>query len=108
MHCSGPVRSLRRLFTTGSGNHGLARALAIVPGEPAKPVEEKSVSYVRKEFRATADARRRPGLIAEAMVDADIEIPEVIAKGKLLTLTTEEALRHKVADRQVSAFLRAT
>jgi membrane-bound serine protease (ClpP class) len=32
------------------------------------------------------------------MVDADVEIPGVIAKGKLLTLTTEEALRHKLAD----------
>jgi membrane-bound serine protease (ClpP class) len=68
------------------------------PGEAAKPVDEKTVSYVRKEFRATADARKRPGLIAESMVDADVEIPDVIEKGKLLTLTTEEAVRLKVAD----------
>jgi membrane-bound serine protease (ClpP class) len=32
------------------------------------------------------------------MVDADVEIPGLIEKGKLLTLTTEEALKHKVAD----------
>ena len=70
------------------------------PGGPAQPVEEKTVSYVRKEFRATADARRRPGLIAEAMVDADIEIPGLVEKGKLLTLTTDDALRHGVADLQ--------
>jgi membrane-bound serine protease (ClpP class) len=68
------------------------------PGAPAQPVEEKTVSYVRKEFRATAEARKRPPLIAEAMVDADVEIPGLIQKGKLLTLTTEEALKHKVAD----------
>src|SRR5512145_80105 len=68
------------------------------PGAPAQPVEEKTVSYVRKEFRATAEARKRPPLIAEAMVDADVEIPDLIEKGKLLTLTTEEALKHKVAD----------
>ena len=68
------------------------------PGAPAQPVAEKTVSYVRKEFRATAESRRRPQLLAEAMVDADVEIPGVIAKGKLLTLTTEEALRHKLAD----------
>lgn len=68
------------------------------PGEPATAVEEKSVSYVRKEFRATADARERPGLIAEAMVDADVAIAGLIEKGKLLTLTTEEALRQHVAD----------
>jgi membrane-bound serine protease (ClpP class) len=68
------------------------------PGAPAQPVEEKTVSYVRKEFRSTAEARKRPPLIAEAMVDADVEIPGLIEKGKLLTLTTEEALKHKVAD----------
>jgi membrane-bound serine protease (ClpP class) len=32
------------------------------------------------------------------MVDADIEIRGLIEKGKLLTLTTEEALKHKVVD----------
>jgi membrane-bound serine protease (ClpP class) len=68
------------------------------PGAPAQPVEEKTVSYVRKEFRSTAEARKRPPLIAEAMVDADVQIPGLIEKGKLLTLTTEEALKHKVAD----------
>ena len=68
------------------------------PGEGAKPVEEKTVSYVRKEFRATAESRKRPPLLAEAMVDADVAIKGVIEKGKLLTLTTEEALKHKFAD----------
>jgi len=67
-------------------------------GGSAIPVEEKTVSYVRKEFRATAEARKRPPLIAEAMVDADVNIPKVVEKGKLLTLTTDEALRLKVAD----------
>jgi membrane-bound serine protease (ClpP class) len=68
------------------------------PARRRKPVEEKTVSYVRKEFRATAEARKRPPLIAEAMVDSDVEIPGVIEKGKLLTLTTQEALKHKIAD----------
>ena len=68
------------------------------PGAVPQPVAEKMVSYVRKEFRATAESRKRPPLLAEAMVDADVEIPGVIEKGKLLTLTTEEALRLKLAD----------
>ena len=68
------------------------------PGGAAQPVGEKTVSYVRKEFRATAESRGRPPLLAEAMVDADVQIPGVIGKGKLLTLTTEEALKHKLAD----------
>jgi membrane-bound serine protease (ClpP class) len=68
------------------------------PGGGAQPVEEKTVSYVRKEFRATAEARKRPPLIAEAMVDADVVIPGVVEKGKLLTLTTAEALKVKTVD----------
>ncbi len=38
-----------------------------------QPADEKSVSYVRKEFRATAETWNRPPEIAEAMVDADVE-----------------------------------
>jgi membrane-bound serine protease (ClpP class) len=68
------------------------------PGAAAQPVDEKTVSYVRKEFRATAEARKRPLLLAEAMVDADVVVPGVVDKGKLLTLTTDEALLHEVAD----------
>jgi membrane-bound serine protease (ClpP class) len=68
------------------------------PGGPAQPVAEKTVSYMRKEFRATAESRQRPPLLAEAMVDADVEIPGVIDKGKLLTLTTAEAIQHQLAD----------
>jgi len=74
------------------------------PGGTAQPVAEKTVSYVRKEFRATAESRGRPPLVAEAMVDADVEIPGVIGKGKLLTLTTAEALKLKVADFRADSF----
>jgi len=80
------------------GTIGAAAPVVAGSDGESKPADEKSVSYVRKEFRATAEARHRPLEIAEAMVDADVEIPGVSAKGKLLTLTTEEALMHKVAD----------
>lgn len=69
-----------------------------LPGAGTQPVAEKTVSYVRKEFRATAEARRRPPILAEAMVDADVEIAGLIEKGKLLTLTTDEAIEHKLID----------
>jgi membrane-bound serine protease (ClpP class) len=72
------------------------------PGAAAQPVEEKTVSYLRKEFSATAEARGRPALIAEAMVDADVEIADVIAKGKLLTLTTAESLQQGLIDGEVT------
>jgi membrane-bound serine protease (ClpP class) len=63
-----------------------------------QPTDEKTISYVRKEFRSTAEFRKRPPLIAEAMVDPDVAIPGLVEKGKLLTLTTTEAVEHKLAD----------
>lgn len=85
------------LVMTEGGTIGAAAPIVGAAGE-SKPADEKSISYIRKEFRATAEVRRRPPEFAEAMVDADVEIAGVIAKGKLLTLTTSEALKHKVAD----------
>ena len=84
---------------TDGGTIGAATPVQMgQPGEGASPVDEKSVSYVRKEFRATADVRKRSPIIAEAMVDSDVEIAGLVDKGKLLTLTTDEALEHKIAD----------
>ena len=91
--------SAENLVMAGGGTIGAATPVQMgQPGAAAQPAAEKTVSYVRKEFRATAEARKRPPLLAEAMVDADVEIPGVIEKGKLLTLTTEEALKHKLVD----------
>jgi membrane-bound serine protease (ClpP class) len=88
-----------KIVMADGGTIGAATPVQIgQPGAPAQPVEEKTVSYVRKEFRSTAESRKRPPLLAEAMVDADVEIPGLIEKGKLLTLTTEEALKHKLID----------
>ena len=91
--------SAENIVMTSGATIGAATPVQIgQPGESAAAVGEKTVSYVRKEFRATAEARKRPPLLAEAMVDADVEIPGVIEKGKLLTLTTEEALKNKLID----------
>ena len=88
-----------RIIMADGGTIGAATPVELgAPGAPAQPVAEKTVSYMRKEFRATAESRKRPPLLAEAMVDADVAIPGVIAKGKLLTLTTQEALKHGLAD----------
>jgi len=85
------------IMTTG-GTIGAAAPVVGGRSGETQPADEKSVSYVRSEFRATAETRNRPAAIAEAMVDADVEIAGVIEKGKLLTLTTSQALEHKVAD----------
>jgi membrane-bound serine protease (ClpP class) len=87
------------LVMTGGATIGAATPVQVgQPGAASESVGEKTVSYVRKEFRATAESRKRPPLLAEAMVDADVEIKGVIEKGKLLTLTTEEALKNKLID----------
>jgi len=88
-----------KIAMADGGTIGAATPVEIgLPGGPAQPVAEKTVSYVRKEFRATAESRKRPPRLAEAMVDADVKIPGLVDKGKLLTLTTTEALKHKLAD----------
>ena len=91
--------SAEKIVMTEGATIGAATPVQIgQPGAPSEAVGEKTVSYVRKEFRATAESRKRPPLLAEAMVDADVEIKGVIAKGKLLTLTTDEAVKNKLID----------
>jgi membrane-bound serine protease (ClpP class) len=53
---------------------------------------EKIVSAMRSEMRAVAEERGLDPAVAEAMVDEDVAIPDVVDAGKLLTLTTEEAV----------------
>ncbi len=66
-----------------------------------KKASEKVISYFRSEMKATAEKTGRPTDLAEAMVDEDVDIPDLAPKGKLLTLTTEEALQYKIADHKV-------
>jgi membrane-bound serine protease (ClpP class) len=53
---------------------------------------EKIVSAMRSQMRALAETRGLDPAVAEAMVDEDIQIDGVVERGKLLTLTTEEAV----------------
>ena len=85
------------IVMAGGGTIGAATPVVSGGGGP-QAADEKSVSYVRKEFGATAERRGRPPQFAEAMVDADVQIADVVAQGKLLTLTSSEALAHNVAE----------
>ena len=64
---------------------------------------EKSQSYMRAEMASTAEKNNRRKDIAQAMVDEDIEIKDISLKGKLLTLTSEEALEYGICDKIVSS-----
>jgi len=98
---AGALISLAAQHLVMSPGATIGAATPVMAGQPGggtQAASEKTVSYMRKEFRATAETRKRPALIAEAMVDPDVAIRGVIEKGKLLTLTTDEALKHKVAE----------
>lgn len=87
---------------------GAATPVTIGPfDQQAKPASEKVISYFRKEMKATAEKNGRPTLLAEAMVDPDVVIEGLSEKGKLLTLTTSEAIQNKLADFEVSGGLQS-
>ena len=98
----------KRAISAGALISLAAKKIVMAPGATigaATPVDflgqkasEKVISYWRKELKATAEKNNHPPRIAEAMVDDEVEIPGLIEKGKLLTLTTNETLKHQVAD----------
>ncbi|MSP60466.1 MAG: nodulation protein NfeD [Myxococcales bacterium] len=76
---------------------GAATPVQLEGGKMA-PVEAKVVSYMRKEMKATAEAKKRRGDVAEAMVDAAVEIADLGDDDEAtVTLTTDEALKVKYA-----------
>jgi membrane-bound serine protease (ClpP class) len=60
--------------------------------------DEKTVSYWTKQLEEAAEMHGRDKRVAGAMSDADIEISGVVEKGKLLTLTSQEAVEFGMAD----------
>ncbi len=93
----------RRAFSAGALISLATDRIYMLPGSTigaATPVDgsgtkasEKIVSAMRSEMRALAEAHGVDPAIAEAMVDESLEVPGVVEAGRLLTLTTEEAVR---------------
>jgi len=75
---------------------------ATVVDQTGEKVAEKYQSYMRSEMRSTAERNKRNAKIAEAMVDERIVIPGLVDSTTLVTLTTEEALKYKMADTSLS------
>ncbi len=59
---------------------------------------EKMVSAMRAQMRALTEARGLDPRIAEAMVDEELSVEGVVDEGKLLTLTTREAVQLEYAE----------
>lgn len=71
---------------------------ATVVDQTGEKVSEKYQSYMRSEMRSTAERNGRNTEIAQAMVDERIVIPGLTDSTQLVTLTSEEALKYKMAD----------
>ncbi len=68
---------------------------------------EKIISYFRNEMKATAEKTGRSSKLAEGMVDEDVDIEGLAPKGKLLTLTTDEAVEQGIAEFKITASKRS-
>ena len=103
------------IFMTPGATIGAATAVD-AEGEKAS---EKVISYMREEMAASAEANGRSREIAQAMVDEEIEIDFILSvdndtlksgdiegfnSGKLITLSTELALKLGIADERVESF----
>ena len=90
------------------GSIGAATPITLGSGEEGPTAaDEKFMSYMRTEMRTTAETRGRRGDVAEAMVDREVEIEGVVEKGKVLTLSTDQALELEIADFQASTLKEA-
>lgn len=75
-----------------------------VSGSTGERLPEKYVSAMRAEFRALAEEHGIDPRLAEAMVDENVEIEGIKPRGQLLTLSTGEAVRLRVAKGEVADF----
>jgi membrane-bound serine protease (ClpP class) len=75
---------------------------ATVVDETGQKVGEKYQSYMRSEMRSTAERNGRRTDIAQGMVDERIVVEGLDDSTTLITLTSEEALKYKIADTLVN------
>ena len=83
---------------------GSSIGAATVVDETGKKQSEKYQSYMRSEMRSTAERNGRRTDIAEGMVDERIIVAGLDDSTKLITLTSEEALKYKIADTVITDF----
>ncbi len=87
--------SCERLYMRAHGSIGSALPVTVgpsglMPSSQDEQVREKLSSALRSEFRGIAERRGRPGLLAEAMVDPDVEVVEVRIDGEVRLISSIE------------------
>ena len=85
------------LISLSSNRIVMAPGASIGSAEP-HPDTRETVSALRAEFESTAQRNHRNPVLAGAMVDRTIDVPEYKASGAFLTLNTQDALRSHIAD----------
>lgn len=86
------------VLITIASDHVVMSESSVIGAAETIPNDEKTLSMWRSVLRDTAQLRGIDPIIIEAMADKDIEIPNVIEKGKLLSLTATEAYDMGVAE----------
>ena len=100
--------SCEKIYMTGGGLIGAATAVDMT----GKKGSEKVISFMREEMASTAEKRGRSKKIARGMVDEELTFTHLVIgrdsikvddiegrkDGKLISLTTEQALKYRIAD----------
>ncbi|MBC8467510.1 MAG: nodulation protein NfeD, partial [Candidatus Marinimicrobia bacterium] len=100
--------SCEKIYMTGGGLIGAATAVDM----SGKKGSEKVISFMREEMASTAEKRGRSKEIARGMVDEELNFTHLVIDGdsvevtdiegrkdgKLISLTTEQALKYHIAD----------
>ena len=100
--------SCEKIFMTGGGLIGAATAVDM----SGKKGSEKVISFMREEMASTAEKRGRNQEIARGMVDEELNFTHLLIEGdsvfvndiegrkngKLISLTTAQALKYNIAD----------
>ena len=106
--------SCEKIIMTKGGTIGAATAVDM----SGKKGSEKVISYMREEMASTAESRDRSKEIARGMVDEELSFTHLIIdgdsvdvsdlegrkEGKLISLTTEQALKFHIADTTAESF----
>ena len=82
---------------------GSIGAATVVNGGTGEAAPDKYQSYMRSIMRSTAEATGRNPLIAEAMVDENLEIDSISTAGQVITFSTSEAIRYGFCEARVSS-----
>lgn len=81
---------------------GSSIGAATVVTQDGAAAPDKYQSYMRSIMRSTAEAKGRDPRMAEAMVDQDIDLDSIATEGKILTLSTSEAIKYGFCESEVS------